>query len=696
MATFNNNTPIKFPNLEPRAPLGQDLIQAERAKASFDVKAMSKFLYSEEWLAKLDKVLKVMETDPAFDKTQRYFQGRAERIRDAYAKDKRLLEITEELKWDETDRQIANLLYDQASPYHLHYVMFMPTLEGQCNEEQRKLFLEPAKRMEIIGCYAQTELGHGSNVQGLETTATYIPETNEFEIHSPHLSSSKWWIGALGKTANYAVVMARLIIHGKDYGSHTFCVQIRSMEDHRPLPGLTIGDIGPKFGYNTVDNGFMMFDHFRVPHISLLARYAQVKPGSGEYIKPPNSKLSYGGMVYVRANIVNGTSHALARAATVSVRYAAVRRQFVDAASPRKWGNETIETSVIDYTMVQYRLFPLIASAYALQFTGREMIRLYYLNQEAMKKGNFELLADLHASSSGLKSLCTFMAVEGIEEARRSCGGHGYSMFSGLGDFYKNYLPNLTVEGDNHMIFQQTSRYLLKTYRNVIAGTGKASEHNLTFTYLAQYMQNPKAKCPAQTPDDFLNPEVILNAFGFRAAYGIAKVAEQIDRHGRSWNESLVDLQRISRAHCQYMIVRNFFIGIQRANEGSQKLDLPERKILQTLSYLFALNVMERELAEFVMANYFSPVQLEMVKVKVLDLLKAIRPDAVTLVDAFALPDYLLHSALGRYDGNVYESLCRMAEAEPLNQTVVIDTYESSIKPTIRRGQQKGAAASKL
>ena len=100
--------------------------------------------------------------------------------------------------------------------------------------------------------------------------------------------------------------MARLIIHGVDYGSHTFCVQIRSLDDHRPLPGLTIGDIGPKFGYNTVDNGFMMFDHFRVPHISLLARYAQVKPGTGEYIKPPNTKLAYGGMVFVRANIVNG------------------------------------------------------------------------------------------------------------------------------------------------------------------------------------------------------------------------------------------------------------------------------------------------------------------------------------------------------------------------------------------------------
>lgn len=149
-------------------------------------------------------------------------------------------------------------------------------------------------------------MGHGSNVQGLETTATYIPETNEFEIHSPTLTSSKWWIGGLGKAANHAIVMARLITDGKDLGPHPFCVQIRSLQDHTPLPGITVGDIGPKFGFNATDNGFIMFDHYHVPHVAFLARYSQVNKGTGEYSKPPNAKLSYGTMVYVRANIVMG------------------------------------------------------------------------------------------------------------------------------------------------------------------------------------------------------------------------------------------------------------------------------------------------------------------------------------------------------------------------------------------------------
>ncbi|KAI9259010.1 acyl-CoA dehydrogenase/oxidase [Phascolomyces articulosus] len=693
MTGFNNNVPTKFPkHLTPKGPNGPELLEAERAKASFDVNAISKFMYGEKFLAKMNNVARVLESEPAFEKTQRYFQGRPERIAHAYEKDKRLIELTKELNWDLEERRIANMWYDQSTPYSLHYGMFMPTLEGQCNEEQRKLFLEPALRHEIIGCYAQTELGHGSNVQGLETTATYIPETNEFDLHSPHLTSSKWWIGGLGKTANYAVVMARLIIHGKDYGPHPFCVQIRSLEDHRPLAGITVGDIGPKFGYATTDNGFMLFDHYRVPHISFLSKFSQVKPGSGEYVKPPNARLSYGTMVFVRANIVNGNRIALARGATVAVRYCAIRKQFVDAAEPRKWDNEVIETPVIDYTMVQYRLFTVIANIYALHFTGREMFKLYDLNMAEMKKGNYDLLADVHSSSSGLKSLTTTMAVEGIEQCRRACGGHGYSLFSGLGQFYQDYLPNVTFEGDNYVLTQQTARYLLKTFRNVVAGKAQPSEHNQTIAYLTQYMQNPKATCPATSGAELMNPEILISAFGFRAAFGIAQVAEDIDHHGKSWNAALVDIARISKAHCQYMIVRWFFTGLQSANE----LGPNERKVMQTLAYLFALHTIDTEMSEFMMSGYLSPAQGKLVKDQVLELVARIRPDAVPLVDALALPDYYLASALGRSDGKVYESLCEMVEREPLNHTLVVESYENYIKPFVHKGLDRKKKESKL
>ncbi|RCH98271.1 hypothetical protein CU097_012978 [Rhizopus azygosporus] len=695
MSNFNNNIATKFPDLKPRAPSGEALLETERAKTSFDVKALSKFMYTEEWLDRMYKILNIIENDPAFDKTKRYYESRSEKIKSSLWKDRRMTELAREHNWDDQDLQIVNFLFDQSTPFSLHYGMFIPTLRTQTTEEQKKLFLEPALRNEIIGCYAQTELGHGSNVQGIETTATYIPETNEFELHSPTLTASKWWIGGLGKAANHAIVMARLITDGKDYGPHPFCVQIRSMKDHTPLKGVTVGDIGPKFGFNSVDNGFIMFDHYRIPHISFLAKYSQVQPGTGVYNKPPNAKLSYGTMVYVRANIVMGVRYALAKATTIAIRYSTIRQQFVDSVSPKKWDNKVVETPVLDYTMQQYRLLPIVAAAYACFFTGREMLRLYDLNQEAMQKGNFNLLADLHASSSGLKSLTTTMAVESIEDCRRACGGHGYSMFSGLGQFYQDYLPNVTWEGDNYILTQQTARYLLKTFRNVVAGKAEPSEHNHTINYLTQYLQNPNAKCPASKPSDFLNPELILSAFGYRAAYGIAKVAEKIDREGRSWNSMLVEINRISRAHCQYILVRNFIVTLQNDVTLTQPEYKPINNVLKTLAALFSLNTMEKELSEFLLSGYLSSEQCSMLKEQVISLLNAVRPDAVGLVDAFALPDYYLHSALGRYDGRVYETMTKMAELEPLNQTLVVDGYEENIKPFVhqRKAVNKDTAA---
>lgn len=125
-------------------------------------------------------------------------------------------------------------------------------IREQGTDEQHELFLRPAEKMEIIGCFCQTELGHGSNVRKLETTATWDPSDRTFILHSPHLTSSKWWAGTLGRTANYAIVMAQLIIAGKGYGPHPFVCQIRDLITHEPLDGVYVGDIGPKLGYKLV------------------------------------------------------------------------------------------------------------------------------------------------------------------------------------------------------------------------------------------------------------------------------------------------------------------------------------------------------------------------------------------------------------------------------------------------------------
>jgi acyl-CoA oxidase len=127
--------------------------------------------------------------------------------------------------------------------------------------------------MRIIGCYAQTELGHGSNIVSLETTATLDKNTDEWVIHTPHISATKFWPGSMGVMSNHAIVFARCIANGKDHGVKPFFVQIRDFDNHMPLEGVKVGDIGPKLGYNSVDNGYLSFDSFRIPRTSMLSKF---------------------------------------------------------------------------------------------------------------------------------------------------------------------------------------------------------------------------------------------------------------------------------------------------------------------------------------------------------------------------------------------------------------------------------------
>ncbi|CAG8443810.1 8214_t:CDS:2 [Funneliformis mosseae] len=671
---------VKIPsNLKPSDPQGSDLLAQERATVTFDVKELTLFLFGKKNLDRYHEILRIVENDPAFDKTNVYFMGRNELFKHAMKKEKRLAQLIKENKWKVEDIQFAEWLLDTPGPFGVHRGMFIPTLISQGTEEQKKEFLVPALKYKILGCYAQTELGHGSNVQGLETTATYISEADEFEIHSPYLTASKWWIGGLGKIANHAVVMAQLKSNGKPYGPHLFVVQVRDMETHQPLPDITIGDIGPKFGLNSTDNGFILFDRVRIPRSNMLSKFSQIKKGTGEYINPPNNKLLYGTMVLVRAIIISGVRFALERAVTIAIRYSAVRRQFVDKEEPKKLKDgRVVETIILDYTMQQYRLFPVIAQAYACFFTAKVMIDQYAEYTKQSSVGNYSLLTDLHASSSGLKSLTTTMAVDSIEECRRACGGHGYSSFSGFVKFYQNYLPNTTWEGDNFVLTQQTARHLFKTFRKMVLSKGaeaypSQSERNQTMTYILQYLNDPNHTCTATTLLDFKNPELQLRAFGHRAAYLIANAVDQIDNQKSTWNSMLVEINRISRAHCQYLLVRNFINALQNSrqseDEGLHMLrDNPSLKeVTLTICNLFVLHTMEKDLGDFMECGYLTPSQARLLRAQIYNLLKEIRPNAVGLVDAFLIPDFLLQSAIGRYDGKVYETMIDWASKEPLN-----------------------------
>jgi acyl-CoA oxidase len=148
--------------------------------------------------------------------------------------------------------------------------MFHRCLEKFTTPAQYDKWVPMSLQYQIHGCYCQTEIGHGSDVSGLQTTATYDVKTDEFVIHTPEPKATKWWPGELGRLANYAVVFAQLIIPDEDgdlnnYGVAPFMVQLRSLEDHSHCRGVKTGDIGPKLGYHGKDNGWATFDKVRIP-----------------------------------------------------------------------------------------------------------------------------------------------------------------------------------------------------------------------------------------------------------------------------------------------------------------------------------------------------------------------------------------------------------------------------------------------
>ncbi|XP_002862393.2 putative peroxisomal acyl-coenzyme A oxidase 1.2, partial [Arabidopsis lyrata subsp. lyrata] len=351
-----------------------DHLADERNKAEFNVDDM-KIVWagSRHAFDVSNRISRLVANDPIFEKSKRAVMRRKELFKNTLRKSVHAWKMINELRLSDEEGIKLRSFMDQPGFLDLHWGMFVPALKGQGTEEQQHKWLSLANKMQIIGCYAQTELGHGSNVQGLETTATFDPKTDQFIIHSPTQTSSKWWPGGLGKVSTHAVVYARLITNGKDHGVHGFIVQLRSLDDHSPLPGITVGDIGMKFGngaYNSMDNGFLMFDHFRIPRDQMLMRLSKVTR-EGKYVASDVPRqLVYGTMVYVRQSIVSNASTALARAVCIATRYSAVRRQF---------GSQDggIETQVIDYKTQQNRLFPLLASAYAFRFVGEWLKWLY-------------------------------------------------------------------------------------------------------------------------------------------------------------------------------------------------------------------------------------------------------------------------------------------------------------------------------
>ncbi|CAO2819496.1 unnamed protein product [Amaranthus hypochondriacus] len=653
---------------------GVDYLADERKTAQFDLQAM-KIL----WAGSLhrfqvaDRMARLVASDPEFQKDNRVRLERKELFKNTLRKAAHAWKRIIELRLTEEEASELRLFVDQPAFTDLHWGMFIPAIKGQGTEEQQRKWLPLAYRMQIIGCYAQTELGHGSNVQGLETTATFDPDTDEFIINSPTLTSSKWWPGGLGKISTHGVVYARLITEGTEHGVHGFIVQLRSLEDHLPLPGITVGDIGMKFGngaYNTMDNGVLRFDNVRIPRDQMLMRVLQVTREGKVVQSDVPRQLIYGTMVYVRQTIVYDASRALSKAVCIATRYSAVRRQF-GAKNGR-------ETQVIDYKTQQSRLFPLLASAYAFRIVGDWLKWLYMDVTKRLQANDFSTLPEAHACTAGLKSLTTSVTADAIEECRKLCGGHGYLCSSGLPELFAVYVPACTYEGDNIVLLLQVARFLMKTVAQL--GSGK---HFGTTAYMGNAEHLMQSRSSVQKAEDWLKPENVLEAFearSLRMSVSCAKKLSEFSNPEEGFLELSADLVGAATAHCQLIVVAKFIERLQEDISGEGVKDQ-----LHALCGIYALSLMGKHLGDFLSTGCITPKQASLANDLLRTLFSKVRPNAIALVDAFNYTDHFLGSVLGRYDGNVYPKLYEEAWKDPLNDSIVPDGFHEYVRPMLKR-----------
>jgi acyl-CoA oxidase len=180
-----------------------------------------------------------------------------------------------------------------------------------------------------------------------------------------------------------------------------------------------------------------------------------------------NDKLQYITMMKTRIALTSTAAGSLAKACTIAVRYAAVREQgFKDSRAGQS--HLAQEWQIIDYQTQLFRLVKWTSTAYAFKFVARWLLDL----RRGVEAGTVDAaeLPSVHAASSGLKGLTCKLASDGIEDLRRSCGGHGYLLASGIAALEADFKYNATAEGDFVVLLLQTARYLLKSRDMARAG----------------------------------------------------------------------------------------------------------------------------------------------------------------------------------------------------------------------------------
>ncbi len=496
-------------------------------------------------------------------------------------------------------------------------------------------YLQDIGTLELPGCFAMTESGHGSNVRGLETIATYEPETQEFVIHTPSDSAHKEYIGNAAKHGQLATVFAQLEIMGKGYGVHAFLVPIRD-KSGQTADGVRIEDSGLKLGLNGIDNGRLWFDYVRIPRENLLNRFADVAP-DGSYSSPIASSsrrffTTIGTLVGGRVGVGTAGLSAAKSGLTIAIRYAAQRRQF----GP----DEQSETVILDYRTHQRRLMPLLANVYALDFAFKYLTDRYLTSHADSESDN----RDVETLAAALKSFSTWNTTATLQTCREACGGQGYLAINRFAALKADTDVFTTFEGDNTVLMQLVAKGLLTEF--------KQEFNRLNVFGIAKYLATQASTALTElnpiitrliTEEHLCDTEFHLNAFRYREEHLLKTVAQRLKKRidrGMDPNDAFIDVQdhllALAHAYAERIVLEQFVKGIEQSTDSSLNATL------KRLCDLFALSQIEKNKGWYLEHGYLEGIKSKAIRRQVNRLCWEVRQEALPLVEAFAIPDECL------------------------------------------------------
>lgn len=510
--------------------------------------------------------------------------------------------------------------------------------------EHHAKWLPGIMNLDIPGCFAMTETGHGSDVASIATTATYDPSTEEFVVHTPFRAAWKDYIGNAANDGLGAVVFAQLVTRGVNHGVHAFYVDLRDPETKEFLPGIGGEDDGIKGGLNGIDNGRLHFSNVRIPRTNLLNRYGDVAP-DGTYTSPiasPGRRFftMLGTLVQGRVSL-DGAAVAASRVAlTAAIRYATERRQF-NASS------HTDEEVLLDYQRHQRRLFTRLATTYAAGFAHEQLLEKF----DDVFSGAHDTDADrqdLETLAAALKALSTWHALDTLQECREACGGAGFLIENRFASLRADLDVYATFEGDNTVLLQLVAKRLLadyaKEFRNVDFGvlaryvvgqaTG-AAIHRTGLRQVAQFMADTGSvqKAAIALRDEegqraLLTDRVqTMVAEAATALKGSNRLSQE--KGAALFNRHQNELIDAAQAHAELLQWEAFTDALREVEDPGT------RTVLTWLRDLFGLSLIEKNLSWYLMNGRLSMQRARTVGEYINRLLVKIRPHALDLVDAF-------------------------------------------------------------